>query len=581
MIADDTDKFPVLDPADDPHNQPRTPSDEEDGQRQLEFPQPETQPNPPTTSTIEKPAELDASESPKKEKEKQKRFTIHAALFGDKSSHENADKKLKKMRRRTMSSSKVEEQSNPKEHVAPPVPPSEEANIDVPTSAPNEDVSDHPAVRPLSLIVPDESKGKEREISSAPVYSRCSCCGRLKRPHGFNSDLSPVLENEHLRANLSFEMDRTAGSSGRRSSDASREKFIPIIPMQVGENDTRQASVEPYYHARSETPIEQHPRTDYMEMEIATSSPVRQPLRQKNSSPIRTQRLSAPPRFVRFASLHGRRDGNTGPIVEEDEEGEHETDEHHALMMEHDGSDQVFDPTTMSGAVIAEDETAIGHAVPEVSSASRAFIEPVTNFDNISNAKSGSDIFYTPAREASPSTTDRNPLSVVQQHPLPEPSVGQPSFLPAPEIEDSNLKPVSAVEPPVSSAPTTKVTIISPLSVVTPNSLAPAHDVSLTKSSSWERELTATFLGSSSGSNGATSSVRNGGVDLSLRPKFSFESMRSTIDVAAAANAAASAKDNGKGKGKAREVVAGDKKATGKRRSLGPSWLGGASAVKA
>lgn len=129
----------------------------------------------------------------------------------------------------------------------------------------------HPAVRPLSIdgepsadAVGDSSssvsKGKRRELdlqpgldtdglslsSSVPSYSRCNCCGRVTKPGGFDSDLSPVLENENLRTNFSFEANKSVSNQRKRSSSISTgtRRYTPIIPMEVG-NETKQARIEP------------------------------------------------------------------------------------------------------------------------------------------------------------------------------------------------------------------------------------------------------------------------------------------------------------------------------------------------
>ncbi|KAK6372167.1 hypothetical protein LTR64_004082 [Lithohypha guttulata] len=129
----------------------------------------------------------------------------------------------------------------------------------------------HPAVRPLSTdgqpsadVVRDSSssvsKGKRRELdlhpgldtdglslsSSVPSYSRCNCCGRVTKPGGFDSDLSPVLENENLRTNFSLEANKSVSNQRKRSSSISTgaRRYTPIIPMEVG-NETKQARIEP------------------------------------------------------------------------------------------------------------------------------------------------------------------------------------------------------------------------------------------------------------------------------------------------------------------------------------------------
>jgi hypothetical protein len=564
MIVDDTDKFPAFDPADDPHNQPKTQSGEEEPQVRPEAVIVDNQPNVAESLPDQKPKDVPVPASPKKEKDKQKRFTIHAALFGGDKLHESPEKKLKKTRRRTLSLPKNEDAAGPeKEDSAPAVPSGDAPAGDA--TAENGDFSAHPAVRPICLTIPDGSKGKEKENASAPVYSRCACCGRLKRPHGFNSELSPVLENENLRTNFSFEIERTSGSSGRRSSDASRDKFIPIIPMQVGENETRQASIEPYNGPPESYPEQQQQQhTGDMEMEIAASSPVKQPLRQKNVSPIRLKRNSAPPGFVRFASLHGKRNGDTGPIFEEDEEVEVEDDENRPLMIDQADKEhstvQTRDFATMSGAVAVDDRIAIDQPDLQVSSSARAVVDhlPATVAKDLqlittdpaeamphenTVAAASSDTFHTPRQGTTPADEHQWPLQIVSQFGLQDSIVDQPLANPVISYQSAvrekhDASPTSVTETPTSTTTTTTVTIITPTSAATATSTATSV------SAPWEQELSASYLGGTDA------------MDLSLRPKFSFESMRSAINVAE--------------KEKSKDQV---DKATGKRKSTIPGWM--------
>ncbi|KIX99780.1 uncharacterized protein Z520_04416 [Fonsecaea multimorphosa CBS 102226] len=423
MIVDGTEKFPVLDPADDPHNQPKVQLDEEIAPNEPNVENVDTQPKHVTDPPIEPAKQTTPLESPKKEKEKQKRFTIHAALFGgDKCNHEGTEnvKKLKKGRRRTLSFGKNNEAEKPEDKTAMPAEAVDEVKVDGATIE-TEEFSTHPAVRPLSLIIPSEFKGKEKEIVCPPVYARCACCGKMKRPSGYGGELSPVLENENLRTNFSFEIERTSGSSERRSSDASRHKFIPIIPMEVGENETRQATIEPYT-GPSKSPAE-HDQIPQMDMNIASSSPVKQPIGQLSSSPRRMKRLSAPSRFTRFASLHGRRNVDSTVIAEEDEaEAEGETDENRPLMSEPAASEVTGVVNQIVAAAAAADDDVIANSQPVIepmSSADRAFIEPVTTMATHdsqlmaseilqsiplprSSPRSGSEMFSTPARGTTP-----------------------------------------------------------------------------------------------------------------------------------------------------------------------------------
>ncbi|KIW66191.1 hypothetical protein, variant [Phialophora macrospora] len=564
MIADDTDKFPALDPADDPHNQPKTPTGEEEPPVQPEIVAVDSQPETAPALPDQNPKDVPVPKSPKKEKDKQRRFTIHAALFGGDKLHESPEKKLKKTRRRTLSLPKNEDAAVPeKDDSATAATPGEVSVGDA--TARNGDLPTHTPVQPLSLTIPDGFKGKEKDITSAPVYSRCACCGRLKRPHGFNSELSPVLENEHLRTNFSFELERTSGSSVRRSSDASRDKFTPIIPMQVGENETRQASIEPYNAPPESQPEQQQQQhTGDVEMEIAASSPVKQPLRQKIASPIRLKRNSAPPGFIRFASLHGKRNGGTGPIFEEDEEVEVEADENQPLMIQQiemeDSTVQTKDFATMSGAVSVDDGIATDQPDLQVSSAARAVVDhfPTTVARDLqlitsdlreatlhenTIAAADSDTFHTPPQGTTPAHDDQLPLKIVshfgpsgsiEDQSLAMPAISHQSAV----LEKVDPSPTSITETPISTTTTTTVTIITPTSAATATSSATSG------STPWEQELSASYLG---GTNA---------MDLSLRPKFSFESMRSAFNVVE--------------KEKAKDQV---EKATGKRKSTIPGWM--------
>ncbi|KAJ4518752.1 hypothetical protein HRR81_001497 [Exophiala dermatitidis] len=295
--VNDTYKFPVVD-VEDPHNQPKIQSDEEghrternDKTNHEERQDRRAQPDVEQTQSHQK-------ESPKKESKK--RFTIiGGALFGkEKNSVDGSDSinKLKKNRRRTMSCPEEGGAKKPTTE-GPSQGPVEQSKPDTEGTA-DDDFATHPTVRPLSLIIPGEFKGKEKEIDAGPVYARCSCCGKLKRPPGYSSELSPVLENENLRTNFSFEIERTSPTAQRRSSDASRDKFKPIIPMQISESEARQATVEPYKGA---------------------ASPVRPPSPADIPTPRRSKKHATPPKFVRFGSLHGRRTSDPTVINEEDE----------------------------------------------------------------------------------------------------------------------------------------------------------------------------------------------------------------------------------------------------------------------
>ncbi|EXJ57550.1 hypothetical protein A1O7_07898 [Cladophialophora yegresii CBS 114405] len=577
IIADGTHKFPAFDTADDPHNQPKMQNGEQDAQVEPEPAVVDSLPNVTLAVSDPEPKDDPAPESPKKEKDKQRRFTIHAALFGgDKLNHESPEKKLKKLRRRTLSLPQDEVPAEPSKPESVQTVPSAETPAGGATDE-NGGFSAHPVVRPLSLVIPDAPKGKEKEITSAPVYGRCSCCGRLKRPHGFNSELSPVLENENLRTNFSFEIERTSGSSARRSSDASRDRFIPIIPMQVGQDETRQARIEPY-NAPSESQPEHPQHTGEMEMEIAASSPVRQPLRQKNASPIKLKRNSVPPGFVRFASLHGKRNGDTGPIFEEDEEGEKEVDENQPLMTEHaDMEDSTIQ--TRDFATVAN-RTAVDRPDLPVSSAARAIVESLPSVNDMQLMTTGlmdalwhentlavghSDKFAIPAQAKALADENQRPRQDVSQSVHWASTVDQPlaERLPLVSHESAVLEkegrtPVCITEGPTSTTTTTTVTIITPTSATTTTTTAAATSVA----TPWEQELSASL----GGTNAVDLSLRpkfgsTNATGLSLRPKFSFESMRSAIDVA----------EREREKEKGKDPVG---KVTGKRKSALPGRMG-------
>lgn len=195
----------------------------------------------------------------------------------------------------------------------------------------------HPAVRPLSQDArrslanesessesssspPSNKKGKQRELdspdavdsdasslaSSVPSYMRCSCCGRIQKPGGFESELSPVLENENLRTNFSLEAEKMSTDRRRRSSSAAADgtrRYIPIIPMAVG-NETKQARIEP---VKGWTP------------QVAPQAPalrgatINKPgdIIGPSSTPLAIMpRRKIDPALVRFASLHRTKDDN-------------------------------------------------------------------------------------------------------------------------------------------------------------------------------------------------------------------------------------------------------------------------------
>ncbi|EXJ87914.1 hypothetical protein A1O1_04841 [Capronia coronata CBS 617.96] len=306
MLVEETGKFSVLD-VDDPHNQPKLQGDDEGNKPDAIAEQIKEETANVPASSIGQQTQIQEEQSPKKDP--RKRFTIVGGLFGkDRNGLDGSDStgKLKKIRRRTMSAPKEREIEKPAAETCTHATVKEGSNMEEATAA-HGDFATHPAVRPLSLIIPAQFEGKEKQIDAGPVYARCDCCGKLKRPPGFASELSPVLENENLRTNFSFEIERTSLIvRRRRSSDVSRDKFTPIIPIEVGENETRQAAIEPYKGPKG--PVSP----------VSPVSPPRQPILASKASPRKSKRHSDPPRFVRFGSLHGRR--NTDPTVIDEEE---------------------------------------------------------------------------------------------------------------------------------------------------------------------------------------------------------------------------------------------------------------------
>ncbi|KIV94785.1 hypothetical protein PV10_02517 [Exophiala mesophila] len=325
MMVEETEAFPVLDP-NDPHNQPKEFSDSDDIEHDpVRTPSVNEQPRPQPPRTLpvapmlpppqgeEQQDQQEQQEQPpplppppaSPKKDKQRRFTISSALFGGDKSNASDEKpgKLRKARRQTLTSADGQQTDHP----------DSEKN----ETAQGAQVEEKDETQALSVIIPDTNKGKEKEIQSAPVYSRCSCCGKVKKPSGFSSGLSPVMENENLRTNFSFELERTSeSSSGRRLSDASRRKFTPIIPMPISETETRQATIEPLIasptHVNKEAVLSS-PQSSIEGGSGQGSSPVTPTSR-------RPRKHLDPPKFVRFASLHGRRNVDSVIIAEEEEE---------------------------------------------------------------------------------------------------------------------------------------------------------------------------------------------------------------------------------------------------------------------
>ncbi|KIW10395.1 hypothetical protein PV08_11357 [Exophiala spinifera] len=390
MMVNDTEQFPSLDPADDPHNQPKIQSDDEQladtVQRQTEQPASEL----PAQSVTESPPAVErAPETPKKEPKK--RFTLNGALFGGDKSHTDSPEsvgKLKKLRKRTLSlggkspdKEKFQAREAPTEDQTPVV--TSPTQVDGATIE-DDNMTAHPVVGPLSVTIPSEWKGKQKEIYSAPVYARCACCGKLKRPSGYGSELSPVLENENLRTKFSFEMERTPESSKRKSSDSIGGKYTPIIPIGAGEDDTRQATIEP-------------PTTP--------TNTVQSPREKAMSSPRRAKRLSDPPKFVRFASLHGRR--NDTSVIDEEEETE--IMESAPLMSDGDNlgnevivNDLVMHDDALTNRPIITDAVDVIPAQTAEVEQRPVILTTAEISHRDSHAGSDSDIFFTPARGTTP-----------------------------------------------------------------------------------------------------------------------------------------------------------------------------------
>ncbi|KAI1629604.1 hypothetical protein EDD37DRAFT_617453 [Exophiala viscosa] len=417
----ENEKFTVLNPADDPHNQPKVSSDGEIpamNEKAVNTAPDEKEAFPP----LPVQRVTDQAETPKRESKK--RFTLFGAEKGNQDGTDSTNK-LKKLRRRSLpltelhqpKSSEVEQLPSEGQAAAS----NEELHVDG-AQIEECDFAAHPAVRPLSLVIPDEFKGKEREIDCGPVYARCSCCGKIKRPPGA-SDLSPVMENENLRTNFSFEIERTSNNPARRSSDSSRGKFTPIIPMVVAENETRQASIEPY-----KTPIEptSHQR------QVTSPGP---------SSRKMNPHLASPPKFVRFVSLHGRRNVDSSIIDEEDET---EVVKETPLVAERT---HVHFADVKTHEFGVSNEIVNGQAMPEAQTnqetAEAKLEDQHTNTELVestprapSNAGSESDAFFTPMDGATP--LDEDPTcEIEEENELKQNSQGrslltlpQPSFGP-------------------------------------------------------------------------------------------------------------------------------------------------------
>lgn len=181
----------------------------------------------------------------------------------------------------------------------------------------------HPAVRPFSMDAASRTtttsdyppsstnKGKERETdvdtdsdqqsmtSSVPSYSRCSCCGRVQKA-GFESDLSPVMENENIRTNFDFEASKTSTDGRRKPSMSNSHRYTPIIPMEVG-NEMRQSRIDPM--------PEKAPSHNATVPKIMGVVNKPGDIIGPSSTPLAIMpKTRIDPRLSRFGSLHARKD---------------------------------------------------------------------------------------------------------------------------------------------------------------------------------------------------------------------------------------------------------------------------------
>lgn len=290
------------------------PESSQDVMPEQQQPKETTQPSP---SVLFDDASKEDSAIEKKPRNARKRFTFHHAF--DKKEHEKGAASDRKSRRNTLSFTKSPEQSpNPVQQ------PLETATSREPSSNDQEDDDDpdsipsHPGVRPPSIRSRSSSVDPKPKTSSlpplntsGPTYGRCACCGKIKRPHGYGTELSPVMENEHLRTNFSLEAER-------RSTEARR--YTPIIPIEVKDKDdagsirTVQATIEPYSGAPSVKTSHNSDGTNHSNrssVSVGSNQTVMQSsVGNSESSPTSraTDKVKAEePRIVRFSSLHGSR----------------------------------------------------------------------------------------------------------------------------------------------------------------------------------------------------------------------------------------------------------------------------------
>lgn len=269
----------------------------------------------------------------KPRKPARKRFSLHHAF--DRKDQEKPAAVSKKVRRNTLTFTKSPEVSpQPAQEAFQPqstgTAPEQKQELQGDDS---DSIPSHPAVRPPSLRSARSSSTDSRATSSglaplntsSPTYGRCACCGKIRRPHGFGTELSPVMENEHLRSNFSLEAERT-------STEARR--YTPIIPIAIADKDdagsirTVQASIEPRQPHSSATSVRTTrsiAATSYSTSTghiLSTSvsaghipSATHQPASESESSPVSKPAPRAvldEPRIIRFSSLHGPRSGDAG-----------------------------------------------------------------------------------------------------------------------------------------------------------------------------------------------------------------------------------------------------------------------------
>ena len=360
----ETEKFPVMEPKDPlelPERSPLRPvahipitalppsPEKEQTQEQIESAQ----------MQLAKDSDTDIATTTKDPKKAKKRFTFTQGFFEqkdkdkdkdkDKEKDKNASSKkvLKKNRRRTVSFTKSTDENDTTNEIMANGYNDHDGlmNGHSSDSGENSDFPTNPAVRPLSSgsdslyhrsknaskrsmssddinnNIGSSAAGKAKSsqltpllVPSRPVYGRCACCGKLKRPAGYASELSPVMENENIRTNFSFEAERSRATHDTRNSQDKR-RFTPIIPMEVREGDvetgsirTVQASIAPYEPSLRST-------SRMSESEVSMSGGIGDKEKKRRSDSASATRV------VRFSSLHAKKSlSEDGSGLEEDNE---------------------------------------------------------------------------------------------------------------------------------------------------------------------------------------------------------------------------------------------------------------------